>query len=121
MEASTDADADADTAKPMFRSKKRKNIRQRSLDTSAPLPSNDDGAAQIGVATSNPHDDASVIQDALRLRKKRRSAFPSSSARDSESNALVVRDEDGQVQPKGIQDRFMHQTGFVADMDDRHM
>lgn len=85
---------------PLFKTKKRKPLRQRS-----PSPE-----------TAEPPSTQDTIQDALRLRRKRR-AGPSRPT-DTEQQ-LVLREDEGRV--KGIPDRFTHQTGFVADMDDKHM
>ena len=84
---------------PLFKSKKRKPLRQRSPDP--------DPSSEIT--------DPSSVQDALRLRRKRRGA-PS---RPDPEQQLAIKEDDGRV--KGIPDRFTHQTGFVADMDDKHM
>ncbi|KAL2685524.1 hypothetical protein Neosp_006624 [[Neocosmospora] mangrovei] len=121
--------------------KKRKAYRQRtedqdqdSVDTpkslaSAIAPVPEDTATQK--YTDEDDGDASVAA-ALRLRNARRGrlggvAFRNSNRPDDEINderALVLRESDEASQDaalNSVANRFTHQTGMLADLNDRHM
>lgn len=121
--------------------KKRKAFRQRApADTSDnegaashATPGNDDGASPAPApAQDDDDDDESAIQAALKLRNARKSKFrggvgfsASGATNDTEGSTdqqLVLREEENaSAAARGIPDRFMHQTGFVVDDDDKHM
>ncbi|RGP74331.1 hypothetical protein FLONG3_6110 [Fusarium longipes] len=125
--------------------KKRKAYRQRAREddddavvetvqpppTASPTEPNDK-PAQRSTPDEEEHGEASVTA-ALKLRNARRSrlggvAFRNSSRQEDDTNterALVPHDADetSNSEPivKGVTDRFTHQTGKVADLNDRHM
>ncbi|RSL67523.1 hypothetical protein CEP54_003191 [Fusarium duplospermum] len=122
--------------------KKRKAYRQRtddkdqdSADTpkspaSATATAPEDTAAQK--ATDGDEDDDASVTVALRLRNARRGrlggvAFRNSNRPDDEINderALVPRESDEASQDavlNSVANRFTHQTGMLADLNDRHM
>lgn len=146
--ATTSSPHDAEPAAVRFRpSKKRKTYRQRRPDARdraglSPAPDaepTDDGqvdeVADAGGAAMDGDDDGSDARQpaAVRLRcDPRRGArfrglgFAAQSRPDAGAlavGALVARapDADDERALGGIADRFMHQTGLVADPDDRHM
>ncbi|TQV97300.1 hypothetical protein V2A60_000078 [Cordyceps javanica] len=95
----------------------------------APTPDRlDEEAASSSSSSSN--DGSAAVQAALKLRQARsKNRFrggvgfgrdePANGAGDADGTAetgLVLHDA-----AHGLPDRFMHQTGFVADADDRHM
>ncbi|OAA73151.1 hypothetical protein ISF_00052 [Cordyceps fumosorosea ARSEF 2679] len=124
-----------------FKAKKRtKTLRQRDASPEAPpttttydapptatLPDhNDDNGDEV----ADGNEDASAVQAALKLRQARgksrrlrggvafgRDEQPASGA-PADDTSLVLRDA---VAAQGLPDRFMHQTGFVADADDKHL
>lgn len=91
--------------------------------------------------TSDQEEEESSVAAALRLRNARRAAtrlngvgFKSGAAsrpdrnddNHSEQRALVphadlAQDKDAAAALGGVANRFMHQTGLVADLNDRHM
>lgn len=114
MEADSSA-ADADVVR--FRSsKKRKAYRQRADEDT-----NHDDEAPTAEAS-----DETVVQAALKLRNARRGrlqgvSFKADSPKIEEDAdlALMLRQESEIA--KGIPDRFMHQTGLAAELNDKHM
>ena len=91
--------------------KKRKAYRQRASDESdAPQP-----------------DAESSVAAALRARQARRrtgvgfSSDPRVDEQISSSSSSAVVPHDGVAPVKSMPDRFTHQTGLVAYLDDRHM
>ncbi|KPM38088.1 hypothetical protein AK830_g8481 [Neonectria ditissima] len=132
-------------AEPVVRfraGKKRKAYRQRidDDDTAAvePTPNNQEGRAPDATAppviADADDDDESSVAAALRLRNARRSrirgvAFKNAATKpDDETpgeHALVLRDPDAAPEREAglsnVGSRFMHQTGLVADMNDKHM
>lgn len=111
--------ADAEVVR--FRSsKKRKAYRQRPADEDT--TNHDDEAAPAAEAT-----DDTAVQAALKLRNARRGrlqgvTFKADDARveeDDDDLALMLRQESEIA--KGIPDRFMHQTGLAAELNDKHM
>ncbi len=110
--------------------KKRKAFRQRAADT-ADAESPHATPADNGTDAPDNADEESAIQAALKLRNARKSKFRggvgfSATGATNEADAgadqqLVLREEDAAAAMRGIPDRFMHQTGFVVDEDDRHM
>ncbi|KAF5017507.1 hypothetical protein F66182_10552 [Fusarium sp. NRRL 66182] len=133
----------ADTAPEPIRfraGKKRKAYRQRTQDddvvaqsiSSPPAtsaPGSSDNPAQKG---GSDDDEASVVA-ALKQRNARRArlggvAFRNASRPDDDTNserALVPHDADETSNTetiiKGVTDRFTHQTGKLADLNDKHM
>ncbi|KAH7170863.1 hypothetical protein EDB81DRAFT_776929 [Dactylonectria macrodidyma] len=118
--------------------KKRKAYRQRtdnddddSNNTAAePAPKTLEAllsdAAEHGAAVR----DESSVAAALRLRNARRSrirggvGFTSAAKQDDDASgerALVLQSADGDVGLKSVGERFTHQTGLLADMNDKHM
>jgi hypothetical protein len=124
--------------------KKRKAYRQRAQEDddavaetvqsppSASAVESNDKPAQKSTPDEGEYGEASVAA-ALRLRNARRSrlggvAFRNSNRPEDDTNterALVPHDADetSNSEPiiKGVTDRFTHQTGKVADLNDRHM
>lgn len=122
--------------------KKRKAYRQRtddqdqdSADTpkspaSATATAPEDATAQK--ATDGDEDDDASVTVALRLRNARRGrlggvAFRNSNRPDDEINderALVPRESDEASQDaalNSVANRFTHQTGMLADLNDKHI
>jgi hypothetical protein len=110
--------------------------------TPPPAPQTDvDGEPASAAAAVAPEGEDSAIQAALKLRNARKSKFrggvgfsangattESEAADQQQQQQLVLRsEEDGSTASsstaalRGIPDRFMHQTGFVVDEDDKHM
>lgn len=119
--------------------KKRKAYRQRtedqdqdSADTPKPPHSATATAPEDAAVQETTDDDASVAT-ALRLRNARRGrlggvAFRNSNRPDDDVNnderALVPRDPDEAPHDavlNSVTDRFTHQTGMLADLNDKHM
>lgn len=132
-----------------FKHKKRKTLRQR-VDgdfepTSVPQQSTPVPAAAARDTADGSEDDddglndlldTSAVQAALKLRQTRSKnrfrrggvAFGlheegATTAGDADTEmGLVVRESEQLIAAaQGLPDRFMHQTGFVADANDRHM
>ncbi|KAM3513051.1 hypothetical protein MY11210_003253 [Beauveria gryllotalpidicola] len=132
-----------------FKAKKRtKTLRQRDRDPS-PDATTTTTTTIIAAAPDEPASDndnnsneeavdgaeaSSSVQAALKLRQSRtKHRFrggvgfgrnePAAAAAHASSNddtSLVLRDAATTV-AQGLPDRFMHQTGFIADADDKHM
>ncbi|KAM3463943.1 hypothetical protein NHJ6243_002905 [Beauveria neobassiana] len=126
-----------------FKAKKRtKTLRQRDRDPSpdttttsiiaatpdAPASDNDNNSNEEAVEGA---DASSSVQAALKLRQSRtKHRFrggvgfgrnePAAHASSNDDTSLILRDAATTV-AQGLPDRFMHQTGFIADADDRHM
>ncbi|PMB66136.1 hypothetical protein BM221_008338 [Beauveria bassiana] len=128
-----------------FKAKKRtKTLRQRDRDPSpdttttstiiaaapdAPVSDNDHNSNEEAV--DGAADASSSVQAALKLRQSRtKHRFrggvgfgrnePAAHASSNDDTSLILRDAATTV-AQGLPDRFMHQTGFIADADDRHM
>ena len=125
-----------------FKAKKRtKTLRQRDRTASPEASTSTAAAAAAAQDTPTPADDddsndaadGSTVHAALKLRQARtrnrfRGGVPfgrdEPAALDADAGSaepaggLVLRDA---APPQGLPDRFMHQTGFVADADDKHM
>ncbi|KAK7417950.1 hypothetical protein QQX98_004252 [Neonectria punicea] len=127
-------------AEPVVRfraGKKRKAYRQRiDDDDEAVAPKTLEGRPPDVAAPANDEDDEdeSSVAAALRLRNARRGrlrgvAFKNTAAKpDDETSgnrALVLRGPEAapekEVDLSNVGNRFMHQTGLVADMNDKHM
>ncbi|OAA82575.1 hypothetical protein LEL_02120 [Akanthomyces lecanii RCEF 1005] len=124
-----------------FKAKKRtKTLRQRD-HAASPEANTSTATAAAAQDTPTPADDddsndaanGSTVHAALKLRQARsrnrfRGGVPFGRdepvALDADAGGaepgggLVLRDA---APPQGLPDRFMHQTGFVADADDKHM
>ncbi|CAM1507000.1 Fc.00g066410.m01.CDS01 [Cosmosporella sp. VM-42] len=133
MEPSTTGESTTSPIK--FRpGKKRKAYRQRTdnNDDAETTTSNIGNESREGsaVETRDGNDDASVLA-ALRLRNARKArlrgvGFTTSTRPDDETTgerALVLRDQDESQDAAlpAIANRFTHQTGLLADLNDRHM
>ncbi|KAM3509132.1 hypothetical protein MY10362_000747 [Beauveria mimosiformis] len=132
-----------------FKAKKRtKTLRQRDRDplpdtttttttTTSSIPAAPDAPASDNDNNSNEEaidgaDASSSVQAALKLRQSRtkhrfrggvgfgRNEPAAHAASSNDDTSLVLRDAATTV-AQGLPDRFMHQTGFIADADDRHM
>ncbi|KAK7426380.1 hypothetical protein QQZ08_007135 [Neonectria magnoliae] len=127
-------------AEPVIRfraGKKRKAYRQRIDDDDAVAPKTLEGRSPDVAAPANDEggDDESSVAAALRLRNARRGrlrggvAFKNTAAKPdgetSSDRALVLRDPEAAPEKEAdlsnVGNRFMHQTGLVADMNDKHM
>ena len=123
-------------------SKKRKAYRQRQRDDDDDQGDNDGSRARRASPgteavpeSSGAHQDdgeESALAATLRLRNAGRgrrlgglvAGFTSSAARaDDDAGALVRRGQEEDSAPviKGIADRFTHQTGLIADLNEKHM
>ncbi|OAA39214.1 hypothetical protein BBO_06638 [Beauveria brongniartii RCEF 3172] len=131
-----------------FKAKKRtKTLRQRDRDPlpdttitttsiipaapDAPASDNDNNDNNSNEEAIDGADASSSVQAALKLRQSRtKHRFrggvgfgrnePAAHASSNDDTSLVLRDAATTV-AQGLPDRFMHQTGFIADADDRHM
>lgn len=121
--------------------KKRKAYRQRIDDddnTAEPAPTSLEAHAPDAVAhtvteANGDSDDESSVAAALRLRNARRGrlrgvGLKNAARHDDETSgerALVLRDPDGAPEKEAglssVGNRFTHQTGLLADMNDKHM
>ncbi|KAM3555327.1 hypothetical protein MY1884_005651 [Beauveria asiatica] len=131
-----------------FKAKKRtKTLRQRDRDpvpdatttttsiiaaaTDAPASDNDNNSNEEAIDGAFASSSSSV-QAALKLRQSRtkhrfrggvgfgRNEPAAHAGSNDDDTSLVPRDAATTV-AQGLPDRFMHQTGFIADADDRHM
>ncbi|KAM0353527.1 hypothetical protein ACHAPU_001539 [Fusarium lateritium] len=124
--------------------KKRKAYRQRVQEDEDTAPETTQSPPAISAPFSSdkntlrdtPDDDGDgdgSVAAALRLRNARRArlggvAFRNTNRPDDDINserALVLHDADdasnGENVTKGVTDRFTHQTGRLADLNDKHM
>ncbi|KAH6998134.1 hypothetical protein BKA56DRAFT_566907 [Ilyonectria sp. MPI-CAGE-AT-0026] len=121
--------------------KKRKAYRQRIDDddnTAEPAPTSLEAQAPDAVAhtvtkADGDSDGESSVAAALRLRNARRGRLrgvglkntPRHDDETSGERALVLRDPDGAPEKEAslssVANRFTHQTGLLADMNDKHM
>ncbi|ATY58471.1 hypothetical protein A9K55_003693 [Cordyceps militaris] len=111
---------DVDEPDIRFKAKKRtKTLRHRDRSTSPATPA---AASRTHDAPATPPADerrpsdasASAVQAALKLRHAARAKSRFRGAETTTS--LVLREP-----PQGLPDRFMHQTGFISDAQDKHM
>lgn len=111
--------------------KKRKGYRQRSGSEEA-VDSNLQNATattdKLATSTNEEEEEESTVQAALRIRNARRGRLQGVSFKadgkldDQPEQSLVLRSqEDDSVAIKGISDRFMHQTGLITELNDKHM
>ena len=113
--------------------KKRKAYRQRTDDTETSIAiASNDSRESSAIEAKGDEDDASVLA-ALRLRNARKgrlrgvgfstSARPEDETQGEGDRALVLRDQDDSQDAAlpAIGNRFTHQTGLLADLNDRHM
>lgn len=131
-------DTDEPPAGVRFKSKKRtKTLRQRDASPVAESSSTPTATAAAPARdTSTPADDddvdstdASAVQAALKLRQARKNRFRGGVGYGRDEPGAVVAAENAETglvlresaAAQGLPDRFMHQTGFVADADDKHM
>ncbi|KAG8428351.1 hypothetical protein J3459_004014 [Metarhizium acridum] len=121
MEPSQDDPAAAIRFRP---SKKRKAYRQRADDSPPPTTPKDTRPPEQTSREQQASDAESAVTAAVRARNSRRArlrgvGFTSDDQHDAPAPTAPTDQE--RAPAKGIPDRFTHQTGLVATLNDRHM
>lgn len=107
-------------------SKKRKAYRQRAGDSPPPpIPPKDTPTREQPSSQDEQENGAeSAVTAAMRVRNARRARLRGVGFSSDDHDAPAPNaptDHLDRAPPKGIPDRFTHQTGLVATLNDRHM